>query len=50
MCLSLLYCLVCVMQPFGHLLGNDCLLGSPVSKVLVYLSLSHTVSWVRCGT
>ena len=33
----------------GHLLGNG-LLGSPVSNVLVYLSLSHMVYWVRRGT
>ena len=50
MCLSLLYCLVCVVQPCGHMLGNGCLLGSPVPNVLVYLSLSHMVSWVSCGT
>ena len=41
MSLSLLYCLVCVMQPCGHLLGNSLLLGSPVSNVIVYLSLSN---------
>ena len=50
MCLALLYCLVCVMQPCGHLLGNGRLLGSLVSNVLVYLSLSQMVSWVMCGT
>ena len=31
--LSLLYCLACVMQPCGHLLGKSRLLGSPVSNV-----------------
>ena len=50
LCLSLLYCLVCVMQSCGLLLGKSWLLGSPVSDIFVYLSLSHKISWVRCGT
>ena len=44
--LSVLYYLVCVMQSCGHLLGK----GSPVSYFFAYLSFSHTVSWIRCGT
>ena len=49
--LSLQYCLVCVLQYYGHMLGKGCFLGSPVCGVLLFfLSLSHTVSWVRYGT
>ena len=33
LCLSLPYCLVCVLQPCGHLLGNGWPLGSPVFDV-----------------
>ena len=35
LCLSLLYCLVFVMQPFCHPLGRDCLLGLLVFDVLL---------------
>ena len=38
-CLSLLYCLACVRQPCGHLLGKDRLLGSPVR--VFFLCISH---------
>ena len=33
--LSLPYCLVCVLQYYGHLLGKGCFLGSPVCGVLL---------------
>ena len=49
---SLPYCLVCVLQPCGHL-GKGWPMGSPVCDVfLCNLPLSYTVtkSWVRCGT
>ena len=36
-CLSLLYCLVCVMQPFGHLLRKGRILGSPVCDVFLWI-------------
>ena len=45
--------LVCSLQPCGHLLGKGWPLGSLVCDVVflcVFLSLSHVVSWVRCGT
>ena len=34
----------------GHLLGKDWPLGSCLWCLNVFLSLSHVVSWVRCGT
>ena len=37
--LSLPYCLVCVLQYYGHLLEKGCFLGSPLCGV--FLSLSH---------
>ena len=40
-CLSLISCLVCSLQPCGHLLGNALLLGSLVYCVFCVLSLSH---------
>ena len=40
------YCLVYVIQPCGHLLTFWL---SCMRCFLVYLSLSLTVSWVRCG-
>ena len=51
-CLFLLCCLVCSMQPCDHLLGNCWTLGSLVRNVFlcVFLSLSHMVSPIRCGT
>ena len=50
-CLSLSYCLVCSLQSYGHLLGKSWPLGSLVCDVFhVFLSHSHMVSWVRCGT
>ena len=50
-CLSLSYSHVCSLPPCGHLLGKDWPVGSLVCDVfLVFLSLSHMVSWVRCGT
>ena len=35
LCLSLPYCLLCFMQPCGHLLGNAILLGYPVFYVFM---------------
>ena len=49
-CLSLLCCLVCCLQPYDHLLGKGWSLCSLVCCVSCVLSLSHIVSWVRCGT
>ena len=43
LCLYLLYCLVCVMQPCGHLLGKGWLLGSPVCDV--FLCFCHFPIW-----
>ena len=34
----------------GHLLGEGWPLGSCLWCLIVFLSLSHVVSWVRCGT
>ena len=45
-CVCLSYC---PLQPFGNLLGKGWPLGSLVSYNFVCLSLSHMVSWVRCG-
>ena len=49
LCLSLLYCLVCVMQPCGYLLGKGWLLGSPVCDVFLcicYFPIQYPVSGV----
>ena len=43
------YCLFCSLQPCGHRLGKDWPLGSLICDVSCVLSLSHMVSWVRCG-
>ena len=34
-CVSLPYCLVCAMQPWGHMLVNGWLIGSPVCDVFL---------------
>ena len=43
---------VCSLLPCGHLLGKGwpLSLGSRLCCLIVFLSLSHVVSWVRCGT
>ena len=41
---------VCSLLPCGHLLGKGWPLGSRLLCLFVFLSLSHVVSWVRCGT
>ena len=41
--LSLPYCLVCVLQYYGHLLGKGCFPGSPVCGVL--LCFCHFPLW-----
>ena len=41
---------VCLYVPCGHLLGKGWHLGSRLWCLTVNLSLSHVVSWVRCGT
>ena len=41
---------VCLLMPCCHLLGKGWLLGSRLWCLIVCLSLSHVVSWVRCGT
>ena len=41
---------VCPLLPCGHLLGKDWPLGSCLWCLIVILSLSYVVSWVRCGT
>ena len=40
---------VCSLLPCGHLLGKGWPLGSRLRCLFVFLSLSHVVSWVRCG-
>ena len=40
---------VCLLLPYGHLLGKDWTLGSYLWCLIVFLSLSHVVSWVMCG-
>ena len=47
-------CILCLsasfLQPCGHLLGKGWPLGCLVCDVfLFFLSLSHMVSWIRCG-
>ena len=41
---------VCSLLPCGLLLGKGWPLGSRLWCLIVFLSLSHVVSWVRCGT
>ena len=41
---------VCSLLPCGHLLGKCWLIGSCLWCLIVFLSLSHVVSWVKCGT
>ena len=48
LCLSLSYYHACSLQPYGRLLGRAGLLADVF--FLLFLSLSHSVSWVRCGT
>ena len=43
-CLSLLCCLVCSLQPCGHLLGRTDLLSLLCAVFSLFLSLSHIVS------
>ena len=50
LCLSLFYCLICSLQSCDHLLGKTWPLGSLVCSFRLVLSLSHIVSWVKCGT
>ena len=49
-CVSCINYIVCSLQPCGHLLGK----AGPLALLYVMfscvLSLSHMVSWVRCGT
>ena len=40
---------VCLLIPCGHLLGKGWPLGSRLWCLIVSLSLSQVVSWVRCG-
>ena len=37
------------LQPYGHHLGRTGLLARLYVKFLVFLSVSHVVSWVRCS-
>ena len=48
LCLSC-FC-VCSLLPCGHLLGKGRPLGSRLWCLIVFLSLSHVVSWVMCDT
>ena len=41
---------VCLLLPCGHLLGKDWPLGSCLWCLIVFSSLSHVVSLVRCST
>ena len=41
---------VCSLLPCGHLLGKDWPLGSRLWCLILFLSLTHVVSWGRCGT
>ena len=41
---------VCSLLPCGHQLQKGWPLGSCLWFLIVFLSLSHVVSWVRCGT
>ena len=49
-CLPLSYCIACSLQPCDHLLGRADLLALWYVMFSCVLSLSHMVSWVRCGT
>ena len=42
--------LVCILKPCGHLLEKDYLLALLYVMFSIVLSLSHALSWVRCGT
>ena len=48
LCLSCFH--VCSLLPCGHLLGKCWPLGPCLWCLIVFLSLSHMVYWVRCGT
>ena len=37
------------LQPYGHQLGKTGLLACLYVNSLVFFSVSHVVSWVRCG-
>ena len=53
LCVCLPYCIVCSLHHCDHLLGNGCPLGSLTFMwclFVFFLSLSHMVSWLRCGT
>ena len=41
---------ICLLMPCGHLLGMGWPHGSHLWCLIMCLSLSHVVSWVRCGT
>ena len=41
---------VCSLLPCGDLMGKGWPLGSRLWCLIVFLSLSHVVSWVMCGT
>ena len=40
---------VCSLLHCGHLIGKGWIYGSSLWCVIVFLSLSHVVFWVRCG-
>ena len=41
---------LCLLMPCSHLLGKSWTLASRLWRLIVFLSLSHVVSVVRCGT
>ena len=49
-CVCYAFALVCLLMPCGHLLGKGWPLGSRLWCLIMCLSLSHVVFWVRCGT
>ena len=49
-CLSFTYCRACVLQFCGDLMGKGWSLASHMCDVFLFLSLSHLMSWFRCGT
>ena len=51
LCICILCLSACFLQPCGHPLGKGWLIGSLVCDVFLFffLSLSHMVSWIRCG-
>ena len=49
-CVCYEFACICLLIPCGHLLEKGWLLGSRLWCPIVCLSLSHVVSWVRCGT